>query len=413
MSTIYTNTTTLDDLLRQTIEEIAGTIKASCAMYVVFKPSGEMVEQYTGKFARPADDILKLIHSSSFIEDSGSIVVSRSITEVHSHTKLGRALNWLNRNNIEIILPIKGGFGFLLLGEHKSTGYSRRDIRTLETVSGELGIAIQNAFSIDQVRDLNENLQKKVELATNELRLSNQRLQEIDETKDDFLSMASHQLRTPLTGVKGYLSMVLDGDAGKITSQQRKFLSEAFNSSERMVRLIGDFLNVSRLQTGKFTIDRHPTNLAEIVDQEVKTFKNLAHSHGMSIKYRKPRKNFPTLDLDGEKLRQVIMNFIDNAIYYSPAGSTVEIRLSARGGEVRLEVHDEGMGVPEADRSRVFTKFFRADNARKKRPDGTGVGLYLAKKIVDQHGGNSIFKPGKGGGSIFGFSLPIKKQMQK
>jgi signal transduction histidine kinase len=230
----------------------------------------------------------------------------------------------------------------------------------------------------------------------------------MDATKDEFVSMASHQLRTPLTSVKGYISMVLEGDAGKISDQQRQLLEEAFASSERMVHLIGDFLNVSRLQTGKFVVDRHEVDLVKIVEQEVEGIRQIAASHDIKLSYtHAPR--VPTLYLDEGKIRQVVMNFIDNAVYYSSGGTSIKISLDVEDGEVVYRVIDKGMGVPDEVKSHLFTRFFRAENARKQRPDGTGIGLYLAKKIIDGHNGNVVFESVLGKGSTFGFRLPIKK----
>lgn len=257
--------------------------------------------------------------------------------------------------------------------------------------------------------DTQKELQQKVEAATRELKAANLELQRLDETKDEFVSMASHQLRTPLTSVKGYLSMVLEGDAGKLNDDQRKLLMEAFTSSERMVRLIGDFLNVSRLQNGRFVIDRsEQVDLAKIVENEIANVQEIAEGKGIGIAYHQPS-HFPALFLDEDKLRQVIMNYLDNAIFYSPESKTVSVRLYTSDGQAILEVVDHGIGVPKAAQGKLFTKFFRADNARKQRPDGTGIGLYLAKKVVDGHDGKVIFSSKEGEGSTFGFRLPIKK----
>ena len=173
--------------------------------------------------------------------------------------------------------------------------------------------------------------------------------------------------------------MVLDGDAGEISASQRQLLQEAFTSSERMVHLISDFLNVSRLQTGKFVIDQVQTDLVSLVAEEVANVSQVASAHKVNVRFRKPAR-FPLLYLDENKLRQVIMNLIDNAIYYSPNADTVRVRLSIEDGDVVLRVVDHGMGVPKDAQKRLFTKFFRAENARRQRPDGTGISLYLAKK---------------------------------
>ncbi|PKL31991.1 hypothetical protein CVV43_00935 [Candidatus Saccharibacteria bacterium HGW-Saccharibacteria-1] len=220
--------------------------------------------------------------------------------------------------------------------------------------------------------------------------------------------MASHQLRTPLTTVKGYISMVVEGDAGEITSEQRRLLDEAFMSSERMVNLINDFLNVSRIQTGKFLIDKHETNLGELVKQEIDRLKSNADSRKLEFIYKKP-KDFPIMNIDEAKIREVVMNFADNALYYSHEGAKIDVKLHVdENNQAIFEIIDTGIGVSLEDQSRLFTKFYRASNAKRQRPDGTGVGLFLAKKVISAHGGKVLFSSVEGKGSTFGFSLPVE-----
>ncbi|HSW80783.1 MAG TPA: HAMP domain-containing sensor histidine kinase, partial [Candidatus Saccharimonas sp.] len=244
---------------------------------------------------------------------------------------------------------------------------------------------------------------------------SNRKLKKLDEAKDEFISMASHQLRTPLTSVKGYISMVMEGDAGKLTGPQQWLLQEAFTAAQRMVYLIGDFLNVSRLQTGRFTLELKRSDLAQVVNDEVSQLATTAARRNITIQYHHPVQ-FPMLTLDENKIRQVIMNFIDNAIFYSRPSSVVEVTLVNTGHEIRFEVRDSGIGVPVSEQHKLFTKFFRAENARRVRPDGTGIGLFMAKKVITAHGGSMIFSSKEGQGSTFGFVLPLaalKHQAQK
>jgi len=216
--------------------------------------------------------------------------------------------------------------------------------------------------------------------------------------------MASHQLRTPLTSIKGYTSMVLEGDAGKISPLQRKLLNQAFTSSQRMVYLISDLLNVSRLRTGKFVIEPVPTDLAQVVKDEVDQLVETAKGRSLELTYRRPE-HFPVYLLDETKLRQVIMNFIDNAIYYTPSGGHIVVSLVDKPQSVEFTVSDDGIGVPKADQHHLFSKFYRAHNAKQARPDGTGLGLFMAKKVVLAQGGATIFHSQPGQGSTFGFSF--------
>lgn len=303
----------------------------------------------------------------------------------------------------------KEGLGYIVLGPKKSGNpYNTQDIRVMEAVANELIIAIQNAVRFEEIREFNETLQQRIKEATQRLSETNKKLKAMDETKDDFIGMASHQLRTPLTSVKGYLSLVLDGDAGKITSQQRKLLTQAFISSQRMVFLIADLLNVSRLKTGKFVIETAPVNLADMVMDEVNQLKETAAARELTLEFHRPA-HFPAIDLDETKTRQVVMNFLDNAVYYTPSGGHITAELIETPKSVELRVHDNGIGVPKAEQHHLFSKFYRAKNAQKARPDGTGLGLFMAKKVIIAQGGAILFDSKEGEGSTFGFMFPKKR----
>lgn len=202
--------------------------------------------------------------------------------------------------------------------------------------------------------------------------------------------------------------MVLEGDGGKLKEQQAKLLTQAFVSSQRMVYLISDLLNVSRLKTGKFLIEPVPTNLADIIEEEVTQLQETAKGRNLELKYHKPE-NFPALMLDETKLRQVIMNFIDNAVYYTPNGGHIEVHLTQTPQSIEFTVVDDGIGVPKREQHHLFSKFYRAHNAKRARPDGTGLGLFMAKKVIVAQGGATIFRSQEGKGSTFGFTFPKAK----
>lgn len=400
-------TTDMRLLLKRAAETIGVTLNAEQSFFYVMHQDGERhISAGTARHSQflPRDGVMIADYLAGHDEP---ILLAEAVED----TKVQK---FLHSHRIALVLPLRHAnqlLGYLLLGDRRSGTYVRRDLRVLMTLADELTIAIQNALSIQEVKELNETLQQRIEDATKELRASNMKLQKLDQAKDEFVSMASHQLRTPLTSVKGYISMVLEGDAGEITPMQQKLLSEAFASSERMVHLINDFLNVSRLQTGKFMLDVRPIDLAKVVRQEVDSLESTAKARNLKITYRPPSR-LPILYIDEGKVRQVIMNFLDNAIYYSREHTAIAVKLSIDAGEVLLEVHDTGIGVPEAEQTHLFSKFFRATNARKQRPDGTGVGLYLAKRVITAHGGTMVFSSVEGEGSVFGFRLPVKKLLE-
>lgn len=313
-------------------------------------------------------------------------------------------LHWFKHN-----LPLKSLYVVKLFARNRVVGLltvgftepvaeiSPTHTLLVDRLSESVGVALDNKLLFEE----NQHMVRQ-------LRESNVKLKALDETKDDFISMASHQLRTPLTSIKGYLSMVLDGDAGKITPLQEKMLGQAFFSSQRMVYLIADLLNVSRLKTGKFIIEAAPANLADIVEQEMAQLTETAASRNLQLIYKKP-KNFPQVMIDETKTRQVIMNFVDNAIYYTPAGGHVNVKLLQTPHTIEFRVEDDGIGVPKTEQMHLFSKFYRAGNARQARPDGTGLGLFMAKKVVVGQGGSIIFDSKEGKGSTFGFSFSKSK----
>jgi signal transduction histidine kinase len=400
LNKVLTSTTDLRTLLKRTSMMLSHTFKSEQAFFFVHtRKKGFVTAGTEGHSSLPLADANELRVYSDIVLGRADII-PYSVRRMMSSHKIALAMPLLRDQEL---------IGYLLLGEHRASSYSRRDQRMLRAIADELVIAIQNASSIQEIRDLNTHLEQRIESATKELRASNAQLHKLDEAKDEFISMASHQLRTPLTSIKGYISMLIDGDVGEVSKEQKHLLSEAFISSERMVRLIGDFLNVSRLQTGKFIIDKRPIDLATVVRHEVEALGPNAGARGVKFMYKQP-KNIPELLLDENKIQQVIMNFCDNAMYYSKDNSRIKVALSLVGNEVEFTVTDTGIGVPADQQDQLFNKFFRATNARQQRPDGTGVGLFLAKKVLDAHSGKIIFKSKEGKGSTFGFRLPVPKR---
>lgn len=396
------STSDLRLLLERTSRLIAETLKTNQVSFFIYLADGRYMTAGTSGHPRLMPSEFTA-HENRFITTDTDVFIT---SQMPTNDLVRRMLV---SHRIELFMPLKKSgklVGYVCLGEPNTIGYTSRDIRALMTLSDELIIAIRNALSVEEVRQLNDTLEQRIASATKELRASNAQLQRLDEIKDEFISMASHQLRTPLTSIKGYISMIIDGDAGKITDEQKHLLTEAFVSSERMVRLIGDFLNVSRLQTGKFMVEKHPVNIITLVKHEIDGLRQNAQARGLHFVFTHP-KELPPLTIDENKVQQVIMNFADNAIYYSKEHDKITVSLRQIPGFIELTVVDNGIGVPKSEQAQLFNKFFRATNARRARPDGTGVGLFLAKKVIDAHDGEIIFSSEEGKGSTFGFRLPL------
>ncbi len=392
-------------LLRHSSSVIGNNIKAECHIYI--KSTETVAARLLGttvKHIKPED--ITLINEELATISDKTVVTS----DLQEHYKKLRSV--LENNDIAVISRMITSYtdkqeatAYLILGPKKSgNAYSKQDLRIINIITDELLIAIQNALRFEEIQSFNITLQKRINEATAKLKRSNDKLKEMDETKDEFISMASHQLRTPLTSVKGYLSMVLEGDAGKVPENQKQLLNQAYISAQRMVYLIADLLNVSRLKTGKFIIDATPTDLVEMVESEISQLSEVAKSRKISLEFNQP-KEFPLLSLDETKTRQVVMNFIDNAIYYTPSGGKIKVELKTDRYHAYFLVKDNGLGVPKDEQPHLFTKFYRAKNAQKARPDGTGLGLFMAKKVISEQGGSILFESTEGKGSTFGFKF--------
>lgn len=400
----------ISSMLFSAAEIVAQNIKAEYCYFVLQGGTSDKTRTFgKAKKVLSGHDVMEINQDLTRMDTK--IVITDYILDDNSKIK-----QTLRANDVAVIGRLESNIfdngpmkSYIVLGPKKGGNlYNTKDLRLLETIIDGLIVAIQNALRFEEIQNFNVTLQLKVEEATDKYRRANAKLKALDETKDDFISMASHQLRTPLTSVKGYISMVLEGDAGSITPTQRKMLDQAFVSSQRMVFLIADLLNVSRLKTGKFVLETSAVDLAKTVSDEVNQLKETAKNRSIELTYTKPA-DFPTLQIDETKIRQVIMNFIDNAIYYTPSGGKIHVELKNNPSTVELRVIDTGIGVPKHEQPHLFTKFYRAGNARQARPDGTGLGLFMAKKVILAHGGLVLFESHEGNGSTFGFALSKDK----
>lgn len=406
LSTSLVQTTDLEKLLKKLSYNIAGAIGAKDVLiYAKYGADREKELLVSHKKSRkiPQEDIETLTRYATN-NNSKIITIATLFGDDEYLGRLFRSHRW------SMVMPLKTDdeiIGFIIAKAPVKYNFRSVDINLLFKSYDSLMLAINSAVAIQSAREVNDNLAQRIKSATKDLRKANLHLQKIDEGKDEFISMASHQLRTPLTSVKGYISMILDGDTGEINDMQKHFLEESFESSERMVHIINDFLNVSRLQTGKFILDKTNGNFVEVVEKEVHGLENAAKARNLTLNFNSDSDSIQ-MRVDFGKLSQIIMNLIDNAIYYSKPGGVVNVSINQTKDKVEFMVEDSGIGVPESEQSGLFTKFYRATNARKQRPDGTGVGLYLAKKVALAHKGDVVFKDNKGKGSTFGFWLPKK-----
>lgn len=231
---------------------------------------------------------------------------------------------------------------------------------------------------------------------------------EIDNAKTEFVSLASHQLRTPLSAINWYTEMLLSEDAGSITDTQREYLNEVSHGSRRMVELVNALLNVSRIELGTFAVQPEPTDVVELARDVLNELKPKISEKKLFIE-EKFSEHLPKVLVDPKLTRIVFQNLLTNAVKYTPEEGkiSVSIALGEDGKMFTISVSDTGYGIPAEDRPRIFTKLFRASNIREKETDGTGLGLYIVKSIAEHSGGTVTFTSKEGKGTTFTLMLPV------
>lgn len=248
---------------------------------------------------------------------------------------------------------------------------------------------------------------KQLEKLSKQLEQANIQLKQLDQAKSEFLSVASHQLRTPLTAIKGYVSMLLSGDFGKLDPKQEQPIKIVYDSSQRLVELIADLLDLSRIESGTMEFNFTAVDLGPMIESVIDELKQRAQGHKLYLYFDNIHSKCPVIRADAEKTRQIIINLIDNAIKYTTAGG-VTLRLHNTGSTLQLEVSDTGIGIDPEDQKKIFQKFFRTNAANEITREGTGLGIYVVKKLVEVQGGKIWFdSKGLGKGTTFYVSFPL------
>jgi signal transduction histidine kinase len=306
--------------------------------------------------------------------------------------------------------------GMIVLGSKISKDpYSREDIDLLSTLSSQASIAIENARLYDTVEDLSKNLQRKVDEQTKELKeayqvekKAHQQLKNLSRAKDQFIMATQHHLRTPLTVMKGYSSMIIEGDYGKVSKKAKEKLEYFQESTEKLIRLVNSFLDISQFQMGKKVLKKKKISLESIIKEIIKELRVEAKEKGITLKLKKPKEKI-FLKADKDKLKESFYNIIDNAVKYTEKGS-VTIEIKKKKNKALLKVQDTGIGMTKEQARTLFSKIFeRGKEAQKAHGLGKGIGLYIASNIIKAHKGKVwADSKGKGKGSTFFVELPLK-----
>jgi signal transduction histidine kinase len=396
LATTLAATKTLDDLSQQLLSTLTQRMKISGAAIIAkYDDSLKIIgsEQLLPS-AQPHDlEYLKDCHRLTFFEEMAE----------------SKLKDFCREYEVMSIVPLKVSselIGYLVLG-HKLSGdvYTLEDESILKIIAPQLAISLQNARHFDQIQQFNLTLKKEVKKATTKLREANTQLKELDKLKDEFISVASHELRTPLTSLRGYLWMSIK-ESKNLPLKVKNYLDRAFHSSEQVINLTNDILDVSKIEGNKFELIPSEFNLTDLIIEVKDEFANKAKEKHLSLEYIDHQSHF--VRADESKIRRVLVNLIGNAIKFTPEKGRIHIYVQEDGQMVVVSVKDTGIGISENNIPKMFKKFGQIDRtlSTSNQEPGTGLGLYICKNIIELSQGKIWVNSELNKGSTFSFTLP-------
>lgn len=400
----------LEELTSNLFEELFAQVKISQGVLLLIKDNHISWVKTVSYEKTPEFDeneitqIVEYLHNNH--QKNQSIMVFEELEE-------GPIKNILRRNNFNLVFPLvakQETLGLLALGE-KASGdlYSNDDLQVFDILIPQMAIAIQNSIAYEEIRRFSVVLKEEVERATSDLQKANERLKELDKLKDEFVSVASHELRTPMTAIKSYLWMALNKSPKPLNIKTKEYLDIAIKSTDRLIGLVQDLLTISRIEGKRLILDLEKTEIGSLVQQIYKELKIKADENHLQLSY-KPAAEPLTAKIDKTRMMEVLENLLGNALKFTPEGGKVSIATKKSGSMIEVRVSDTGPGIADKDQELLFQKFNRLDNTQTTAAPGTGLGLYIAKQIVTLHGGQIWVESKLGEGTTFAFSLPVVKE---
>ena len=310
--------------------------------------------------------------------------------------------NWLKQTEIASFAFVpgiaRGRLVCVLCADNAAESYDfhASSRRFLDALAGQTALALENASLISELRHNND-----------ELAAANRKLQELDKLKSQFLSVATHELRTPLSVILGYNAMLAETLDNKIEAEEKETLRESIAACKRLIRLVNSMLDVTQIESGKMRMNLAPADLRSLVNSVAALFHHDARERNIRLVLTLPAR-LPRLLVDAERVEQVLINLVGNALKFTEPGGSITITVRQHAGAVEISVTDTGVGIAPEDQARIFDEFaqVRRQTANRQR-DGSGLGLAIAKRIVEAHGGKIQVSSSLGAGSTFRFTIPM------
>jgi len=418
----------LDEAVTVVIETIQGAMRVDNLALALSDPAHEhffSLHKVIGFNQQELENICEYQYFCSYLHELKKPIVIDELLSDHQKNKnehLLKDAKFLQQIGVSLILPFvtKNKINSICIIGRKITkdAYTKEDIELLTTLSNQASVAIENARLYNHMEEI-------VEDQTKDIRDKSKRLEKLLQIRSEFLDIASHQLRTPVSMIRGVLSMIRDGDLQKLpTEKQAQFIENAWEKGAKLDTIINDILAASELDTQKFQVDKDTPaiQLEDVVDQVVQESQMEAEQRKIQLKWHKPKNVLPKVQGHAKFLTEAIVNLVGNALKYTPSTEMVKEARSQRGqkgmvevsvgqekNNIVVKVKDNGIGIPKGEVKKLFDKFVRASNATAMYTDGSGLGLFIVKEIIEGHKGKVWVESEENKGSTFYISLPIAK----
>jgi signal transduction histidine kinase len=402
LNAISYSSLTLERLTTHFFQELEINLSVNKALFLTLDKDGNRTTRLHGFDSIPDLDPLEVLELSKATHQRPADV---------SHIRPDHLRHKLESHDIKVVVPLTNNenlLGLLILGpKDNQHGYTTKDLKVLGAIAPKVGYAIQNTREYERVSTHNQELITNLENANQKLREMNDKLKHDDKLKDEFIYVATHELKNPVTAMRGYLSLIEEGRFGPIPDTLKTPLDQVLSSNQQLITLLNNLLQIARIEATTISFTTKPIAICEVIDQVTRDLKALADQKNLTITHDYANPSI-TVIAEKERLREIISNLISNAIKYSDKG-TIEITHEIDKDVFVTHVKDEGVGISEKDQKMIFTRFFRVEEEAAKGIPGTGLGLFIIKELIQRMEGKIWFTSKLGTGSVFSFSLPLAR----
>jgi signal transduction histidine kinase len=403
LNTISYSSLTLHNFSGTFFTELESGLEITELAFVFFKPNAGYVIKTNSHFKN--------------LQNLSKTEINTLIEAIGHHTNIIHKLpnddanHILKTFSIKLLVPLTNNnnlVGILLLGDKfNQRPYTTKDVKVLNAVAPKIGFAVKNAYQYEQVFKKNTTLIHELKSTNDQLRRANSQLRHDDKLKDEFVYVATHELKNPVTAMKGYLSLIQEGSYGEIPNKLKKAVNQIESSNQQLINLLNNLLQIARAEAQTLEIKTQPVTICDVIEKVIYDLKPLANQKKLQIDHSCPNPAIKVM-ADSDRLREILNNLISNAIKYSDQG-TVTLTHEIVHDKLHTEVKDQGVGIAKKDQEKIFTRFFRVEEEAAKGIPGSGLGLFIVKQLLEKMGGKISFKSKLGSGSTFTIILPLAR----